>query len=75
MLFQSRNTAGVAAMRHDRGSDLGLVRPSRDTTWMPAQLTDHCASAANPFQSKLMPWPGRIGAKAMPCSRTSGCSI
>ena len=30
------------------------------------QIADYYASCANPFQSKLMPWPGRIVANAMP---------
>ena len=28
------------------------------------QIADYYASCANPFQSKLMPWPGRIVANA-----------
>ena len=37
--------------------------------------TGYAASFASPFQSKLMPWPGRVGARAMPWSSTSVCSI
>ena len=39
-------------------------RGGDDLRWR--SLSDYCASCANPFQSKVMPWPGRVGANAMP---------
>ena len=39
------------------------------------RLGAHAATFASPFQSKLMPWPGRSGASALPSSSTSGCSM
>ena len=62
------------------GSDLhyfnhGGFGTVRGVPRCPRSSCDYCASCANPFQSKVMPWPGRVGANAMPWSSTSGCAI
>ena len=63
----------------------GLGQPTR-TTWTPwarscgrlkdaASVVCYFDSCAKPFQSNVIPWPGRVGANAKPSFRTSGCSM
>ena len=69
----------VLRQRHEREGNSGQVAGNQapdDLFARPVRVSPiYDATCANPLQSKVMPWPGRAGAIAMPCSRTSGCSI